>query len=297
VKNFSSLLHFSARPAPAAIGLAATLGLFASSALAQQTSVLHTPRAERSRCDHLADQLLTATGSNEALRGATQISRLQFQNGLAGIPNLTDADKQQINAAFARAFDPERFRASIRSHLALRCDAPTYSAVLSTLASPVAQRMRQFEAEAGTAAGSAALRRYFDGLNAHPPSSRRVALVDRLEASRHEVQFLENLFVLMARETAAGFGTIPPSDSDIRNSMETYVPMVKRMILLRGLGVYRDASDQDLAQYSAMWESAPFQKYNRILRQSLEVALGSGVRQAAQAVRPFLGKAPSRPNY
>lgn len=297
VENFSSQHHyFSAGIVPAAIGLAAALGLFASSALAQQRPVSHAPTpAAEARCGRLADRLLTATGSSEVLRGATQISRLQFQNGLANIPNLTDAEKQQINAAFGRAFDPDRLSASVRSHLISRCDVPTYSAVLSALASPVAQKMRQIEGEAATPAGSAALRQYFDGLRAHPPSSERVALVQRLEASRHEVRFLENLLVVMARETAAGFGTPSPSDRDLRDSMENYLPMMKRMMLLRELGVYRDAPDQDLAQYSAMWESAPFQRFNRILGASFVAALGSGVRQAAQAVRPFLGKAPVQP--
>jgi hypothetical protein len=298
VKNLGSTYRLLARFAPMAIGLVAMIGLCFGSVLGQQSPIPHTAptSAKAAGCGQLADRLLTDTGYSNALRGVTRISRIQFQSGLARIPNLTKAEKQQIEAAFGRAFDADRLRASVRSHLVSRCDIATYNAVLSALASPLGQRMRRIEDRAGTAAGAAALRQYFYQLHAHPPAPERVALIQRLESNRHELEFLENLLFVMARETALGFGNRPPSDVDIRESMQIYLPMAKRMILLRGLGVYRDAPDQDLAAYSAMWKTAPFQKFNRILGKSFEVALGSGVRQAAQAVRPYMGKVPPRPN-
>lgn len=298
VKNSGLTHHSVARVAPVAIGLVAMIGLCSGSVLAQQKPIPHTASTpvKAAGCGQLADRLLTDTGYSNALRGATQISRIQFQSGLATIPDLTKTEKQRIEAAFGRAFDPDRLRASVRSHLVSSCDVATYNAVLSALASPLGQRMRRIEDQAGTAAGAAALRQYFHQLNAHPPAPERVALIQRLETNRHELEFLESLLFVMARQTAAGFGNRPPSDEDIRESMQVYLPMAKRMILLRGLGVYRDAPDRDLEAYSAMWKTAPFQKFNRILGKSFEVALGSGVRQAAQAVRPYLGKVPPRQN-
>ena len=70
--------------------------------------------------------------------------------------------------------------------------------------------------------------------------------------------------------------------------MQNYLPMAKQMILMRGLGVYRDAPDRDLVGYTAMWLSPSFQRFNRILAESFDAAFGTGVREAAQAVRPFL---------
>lgn len=247
-------------------------------------------------CAHLADRLLSATGFTDSLNGAMQISRMQFQTGLNGIHDLTEAERKQINQGFGRAFDPARLRASVRAHLVLRCDEGTYKSVLRSLGSPLAQKMHRLEEQAGTAAGAAALKRYFDKMSLNPPSSERMAAVRRLAKSRHELQFLQRLLFVTAREIAVGFGNPPPSRAKVRDAMQTYLPMANRMILIRELAVYRDVPDRDLYRYAAMWESAPFQRFDSILAESSVAAFGSGVREAAQAVRPFLGKAPTRRN-
>jgi hypothetical protein len=253
--------------------------------------------AAPARCDELAERLLAKTGYSDALRGATRISRMEFQTGLSEIPNLSDAERGQAEAAFARAFDPARLRASVRSHLVSRCDVPTYQAVLASLASPLALRMRRLEDASGTKAGAEALRAYYEQMHDNPPSQDRVELLERLEASRHEIEFLQNLLMVMARETAAGFGEPMPSDTDLRASLQAALPMAKQMILLRELGVYRDAPDKDLVQYTALWLSPAFQRFNRILGESFDAAFGSGVREAAQAVRPFLKRAGPEPAH
>jgi hypothetical protein len=271
----------------------------AARVLAQETAA---PRvnagravAAPARCRELTDQLLAKTGYADALRGATEISRMEFQTGLSEIPNLNDAERSQANAAFARAFDPTRLRSSVRSQLIAKCDVATYEAVLASLASPLALRMRRLEDASGTKAGAEALRTYYDHMQQNPPGEERVELMERLEKSRHEMEFLQNLLLVMARETAAGFGEPVPSDTDIRASMQGALPMAQQMILLRELGVYRDAPDKDLVQYTAMWLSPAFQRFNRILGESFDAAFGTGVRQAAQAVKPFLKRAGSKP--
>jgi hypothetical protein len=251
--------------------------------------------AAPTRCEKLTDRLLAKTGYSDALRGATQISRMEFQTGLSEIPNLNDADRSQANAAFARAFDPERLRSSVRSYLISKCDAATYEAVLASLSSPLALRMRRLEDASGTKAGAEALRAYYDQMRQNPPSEERVELMERLEKSRHEMEFLQNLLLVMARQTAAGFGQPLPSDTDLRASMQSALPMAKQMILMRELGVYRGAPDKDLVQYTAMWLSPAFQRFTRTMGESFDAAFGTGVREAAQAVRPFLKRAASKP--
>jgi hypothetical protein len=246
-------------------------------------------------CGQLADRLLERTGYGGAIRGASEISRAEFQTGLAGIPNLSAADRSRVNAAFARAFDTGRLRMRVREHLIAGCDLPAYQAVLAALGSPLARRMKRMEDAAGTPAGAKALRNYFDAMQQHPPSEQRMELVEGLERSRHEMEFLERLLTVTARETAAGFGQPVPSDADIQESMQPYLPTAKQMILMRELGVYRDAPDKDLVQYTAMWLSPAFQRFNRILAGSFDAAFGSGVREAAQAVRPFLRRSAAGP--
>jgi hypothetical protein len=255
------------------------------------------PVAAPAKCDDLVDQLLAKTGYSDALRGATEISRMEFQTGLSEIPNLNDADRSQANAAFARAFDPARLRSSVRSQLVSRCDAPAYKAVLASLSSLLALRMRRLEDASNSKAGAEALRAYYDQMHEHPPSEERVELLERLEKSRHEMEFLQNLLLVMARETAAGFGEPAPSDADIRVSLQSVLPMAQQMILLRELGVYRNAPDKDLVQYTAMWLSPAFQRFNLILGESFDAAFGTGVREAAQAVRPFLKRGSAEPAH
>lgn len=263
---------------------------------APRASAVRTAEAQAS-CEELADRLLARTGYSDALRGATEISRMEFQTGLAEIPNLSDAERAQVKAAFAHAFDPARLRSSVRAHLISRCDAPAYEAVLTSLSSPLAMRMRRLEDASGTKAGADALRAYYQQMRQHPPSDERMELMERLSTSRHEMQFLQNLLMVMARETAAGFGEPAPSNTDIRASIETALPMAKQMILMRELGVYRDAPDKDLVRYTAMWLSPAFQRFNRILGESFDAAFGAGVREAAQAVRPFLKRAGNEPAH
>lgn len=279
----------------AVIGVCLGLGAPAARAAAQTKQTSRAQGGAPTSCEQLAARILRQTGYSDALRGATKISRAEFQTGLAGIPNLSDAERDSAKAAFARAFDPDRLRSSVLSHLIARCDAPTYRAVLSGLASPLARRMRRIEDAAGTKAGADALRAYLDGMSEHPPSPERVELIERLETSRHEMEFFENLLTVMARETAVGSGQPVPSNVDIRESIEGSLPMAKQVILMRELGVYRTAPDKDLVAYTALWLSPSFQRFNRILAESFDAALGTGVREAAQAVRPFLKRARQKP--
>jgi hypothetical protein len=264
---------------------------------APRASAVRRAAEEPASCEQLADRLLAKTGYSDALRGATQISRMEFQSGLAELPNLSEAERSQVNTAFAHAFDPARLRSSVRVHLISHCDVPTYEAVLASLSSPLALRMRRLEDASGAKAGAEALRAYYEQMRRRPPSDERVELMERLSTSRHEMQFLQNLLLVIARETAAGFGEPPPSDADIQASLETALPMAKQMILMRELGVYRDAPDKDLVEYTAMWLSPPFQRFNRILGESFDAAFGAGVREAAQAVRPFLKRAGTEPAH
>jgi len=299
LRRFDTIAGFSGRGIAVAIGVCLSLGAPAMRLAAQDRPVARATAARAAvapiSCEQLVEQLLAKTGYNDALRGATQISRTEFQSGLAAIPNLSEAERSQVNAAFARAFDPERLRLSVRSHLVSRCDAPAYKAVLDALASPLALKMRRMEDASGTKAGAQALRDYYDHMREHPPSQERLELIERLQTSRHEMEFLENLLLVMERETAVGFGEPAPSDTDVRASMQSSLPMAKQLILMREVGVYREAADKDLVAYTAMWLSPSFQRFNRILGESFDAALGTGVREAAQAVRPFLKRAGSEP--
>lgn len=296
--RIASIEGFSGRRMAAMIGMCTGLWAPGACLAAQRRPLGPAPSASASAsCGQLADRLLETTGYGAALRGATEISRAEFQTGLAEIPNLSDADRSRVNAAFARAFDAASLRKKVREHLVARCDVATYQAVLAALASPLARRMKRIEDAAGTKAGAEALRNYFDAMRNHPPSQERVDLIEGLERSRHEVEFLESLLTVMARETATGFGAPLPSDADIQESMQAYLPMAKQMILMRELGVYRDAPDKDLVHYTAMWLSPAFQRFESILAASFDAALGSGVREAAQAVRPFLKRSTAPPAH
>lgn len=297
MKRFVTIGRFSGRSIAAVIGVCLSLGAPAACFAAQLPARPARVGTAPATCVQLTDRVLERTGYSAALRSAAEISRIEFQSGLARIPNLSDAEKSRMNAAFAHAFDPARLHSRVRSQLIARCDAPTYQSVLAELASPLGRRMRRLEDASGTKAGAQALRAYFDQMRQHPPSRERVELIERLETSQHEVEFLENLLMVMSRETAAGFGKPAPSETDIQASMQNHLPMIKQMILMRGLGVYRDAPDKDLVGYTAMWLSPSFQRFNRILAGAFDAAFGAGVREAAQAVRGFLkrdGREPSQ---
>jgi hypothetical protein len=242
----------------------------------------------RAACQQQSGRLLDISGYGDALRGATAISRLQFQNGLAAIPGLSNAQRTQVVGAFARAFDPNRLRVRIRANLVSRCDPATYQAVLTGLGSPLGRRMRAWEVAAGTPEGARAVQSYLSHSAEQPPTPDRLALIQKLETSRHELDFLQGLLVVMAKEAAIGFGSTPPSDADIGRSLELNLPMAEKIILLREAAVYRHAPDQDLAQYASLWSSAPFQRFSRILAASFDAAFGTSVREAAQAVRPLI---------
>ncbi len=247
-----------------------------------------TVNGTRAVCRGMAGRLLDISGYGDALRGATAISRLQFQNGLAAIPGLNNAQRSQVAGAFARAFDPDRLRLRIRANLVARCDPVAYRAVLTGLSSPLGRRMRAWQAAAGTPEGARAIQLYLRQSAAQPPSPGRLALIQKLEASRHEFDFLQGLLVVMAREAAIGFGSTPPSDANIRRSLELNLPMAEKVVLLREAAVYRQAPDQDLVRYASLWSSAPFERFSGILAASFDAAFGTSVREAAQAVRPLI---------
>ena len=85
---------------------------------------------------------------------------------------------------------------------------------------------------------------------------------------------------------AIAFGSAPPSQVNIRRSLDLNLPLAKQVVSLRETAAYREARDQDPTQYASLWSTAPFERASGNLAASFDAAFESTLREAAQEVRP-----------
>ncbi len=98
-------------------------------------------------------------------------------------------------------------------------------------------------------------------------------------------------------QAAIGFGSAPPSQANIRRSLQLNLPLAERVVLLRETVVYREAPDQDLIWYASLRSTAPFERASGILAGSFDAAFESSLREAAQAVGPLIAAHGANPAH
>ncbi|MBI4342777.1 MAG: hypothetical protein HY599_05370 [Candidatus Omnitrophica bacterium] len=213
---------------------------------------------------------------------------------------LSPAASTRIHAVMSSAFQRERLRASVAETFSQHADAGRLQQAADWLRGPLGSRMTALELAASRPEAEAALRDFIEQLQAAPPSPARVVLAKRLSAATSATDAAIKLMTVMVQgmaeafDAAHGSGTsasrqqVQAALAQLRSQRE----VIEQGILIKLLFTYHDASEQELADCAAFWESDLGQWFSDLLVDAFIVALSGASQEMARELAPLVN-APS----
>ncbi|PIQ83714.1 MAG: hypothetical protein COV75_05895, partial [Candidatus Omnitrophica bacterium CG11_big_fil_rev_8_21_14_0_20_63_9] len=178
--------------------------------------------------------------------------------------DLSPEEAVFLKRALIESHHPELFAEAARERFTKSFDAEKFSKVRAWFQEPLGLKMRQYERAASNAQVAQEAEQYFSMLKESPPAAERVALIDRLDQATQSTETTLNV-VMAAAESLWNLGAEMNPKGAVRErrkwelqqqqlvaqQREVYNAAVVASLLF----TYRDATDQELEQYIAFWES------------------------------------------
>lgn len=204
----------------------------------------------------LIDEALEATGMNKAVDQIQEQMTAGMDAGGQG--KLKPEVRALLRKTMLESFPPDSLRQRLRERFAADFNEPHLRALLADISGPVAQRMIALEAQGGD--DEAGLTQFLEKQRQTPLPEPRQALFRRLEAavgaSRQATEItLVTARAMMQGAGAAGGQSVADLEGELAKMRATLEPRMREGLLLSLAYTYRDASDEDLAAYAAIYES------------------------------------------
>ncbi len=227
------------------------------------------------------------------LRRLTDEIASSARQAAAGIDEGSPTSKMLVDA-MSEGFASERIYRVAEETFREKATGVRLGAALEWLRSPFARRMERAESS-GT---RDSLDSYIAGLESAPPSGDRVELLLRLDhasgtsdaAVEMQVAMMKALLQGMYLSGQAGPAgqAGPGADHAIEQAVEQARPKLRRKtrnrIQLSLHFMYRDVSDDELAQYLAYLESEDGEWLRRVLLKALFAAMEEGARRSGEVL-------------
>ena len=205
----------------------------------------------------------------------------------------------RVQEAMATAFSVERLSASVTDSFARHGNPERLQQAIEWLKSPLALRMVGMEEAAASPDAEEALRAYINQLGSQPPAPERVALARRISAATGApgtaMKLMSAMVEGMARALDAAEGGGIASQDEAKRAiaqLEGQRQMIEQGILIKLLFTYRDATDQELTDLAAFWESELGAWLNQATVDAFVAALGDSSEEMARQLAPLINANP-----
>jgi hypothetical protein len=235
---------------------------------------------ERPRMPAVLEEMIKLSGVDERLTRLPDAMMEAFDDG--GSPfdaETANRVREIVRQSYRRDVTYPVFVAAF----AERHDARHTRTVVETLRMPLFRRLQALENDALAPGALARLNAFGEQLVDDRPSVDRHLLIRRLDTAMGATAVHLEIFA----STVAAFGAMPPGQrtamGDVRAAVkEQSVVAVKNHVLLTMLYAYRSATDEELREYAAFWESTPGRWYVTTMNGAVVRAM---TRAADMAVR------------
>lgn len=241
--------------------------------------------AERPRTPPILEEMLRLSGIEERLTRLPEAMMDVLDDGDSPFDAETDKRFRDIvRQSYRRDVTYPAFVAAVVE----RYDARQARTVVEALRAPLFRRLQALENDAIAPGALARLSAYSEQLADDRPSVDRHLLIRRLDAASGATEVNLEIFA----STVGAFGAMPPAPGtsmrDVRAAVkEQSVVGVKNHVLLTLLFAYRSATDEELREYAAFWESSPGRWWvttmNRAVVRAITRAAEMAVRRMRQA--------------
>lgn len=265
--------------------IAAVVGaMLASSGIAAAATLEHDRGAlAAAPADHRAearalDDLLHRSGLKIQLESLTAGIRTQF---LRAHRRQSGADRLTIDRIVVERFAAETLYSKIRLEFQRSLEPAPLEKALAWYESPLGKRITGQELAALVAAGGPEA---VADLERNRPSSRRLELIERLEAGGGASETTVDVTVAIVRSLTVAFQPGLPAvaglsraqlDKQIAQARNRTLEDMRRLCLVSMLLAYRGLSDDELAQYVQFVESDAGQWYTSVMNSALLAAVGA----------------------
>ncbi len=187
---------------------------------------------------------------------------------------------QFVAETLVASFDPERSYKIVVDHMTQKLNRNTIESLLSWYESPLGKKIATEEQRFNAPGEQANLLRYIADLKTSPPPRERVLLIQEFEASAKITELIMQMTVSITRGMLHSLMKLAPPDETQPNP-EEIEDMIQRQIflmedvfreqmLLSSLYVYRNISDEDMAEYITFVESPASRQFSVLSAEVLE---------------------------
>jgi hypothetical protein len=184
-----------------------------------------------------------------------------FPPGQASQIGLSAAEQQALADAVARIFDPAKMSAEYAASLKNGYDAVRMPRLLLLLREPISAKL---VAQAGQEIPPDVLKEFAEKLRKEPPSPERVKLIEAIDELTRASEFGADLAAVMARDIIdamldalqkAGKPASREARQALGAQLQAMREQVRSGIRTRLYAMYRDASEEDLAEYAKTFDT------------------------------------------
>jgi hypothetical protein len=207
--------------------------------------------------DALIGQALEATGMNRAV---DQISQQMTEGGDASgaAEKLPPEVLARIRQAMLESFPAEPMRERLRQRLRADFNEPYLRALLADVGKPAVQKL--IALESNPAPSRETLTAFAEEQRQAPPPPARAELFKRLEAAVGATRQASEIVLVTARAmmqgaASTGGGQVPDLEGKLGQLRANLEPTLRDNLLLSMAYTYRQASDEELTAYTALYES------------------------------------------
>ncbi len=246
--------------------------------LAAALSIL--PAAQAQRCEELVPDAMNFSGLDHTIATLPQRFRDQLWNEL-DLDTMELGRKERATQAFAAAFNSERMRSSVERDMIANCDPQLMSDYLKGLQTAIASKMMAMEADADTPEGRQQIEHYVNVMRLQSPRESRVKLVDQLIEAQGVSEFLAEATVGMDLELRLAMMMMPAKKGELEEATAVARARTQKATELAMLYTYRNATDDELRDYIAVYNSEPFYAFVTTSNKALVKAVRAEARGLA----------------
>jgi hypothetical protein len=212
-------------------------------------------------CSALVDKAFLVTGTKQEIAQVPDFV-LQFAKTMGAGADPT------FLATFKRALAPEILSRELKKNFQQDCDEATLKDVIASMDTPLGSKMVQIELKEQGPSSAQARAGFYKELQLHPPGDKRHDLAIQVDDATEGSQMAWNMVEAIAKAVGK-MGGSQPSEAEISTMQQKYQPLLRSAMLIDVLFIYRNVSDEDLAQYVAILETPAYRKFNHNLNQAI----------------------------
>lgn len=236
--------------------------------------------AQAQRCEDVVPQAMDYSGLDHTIATLPAQLREHLWNDLE-LDNMELDKKERVTQAFADAFNAERMRGSVERDMVSSCDPQLLGDFLKSLQSPLARKMMSMEADADTPEGKKQQEHFVNVMRLQSPKEDRVRLVDQLIESQGSSELQAEATVEITQQMRAVARMVPTSKGELDETKALLKARAQKNMESALLFTYRGATDAEMRDYIALYQTEPYYEFITGSNQALGRAIRDEAKQLA----------------